>query len=326
MVCLLFIGAIRWTNTDERYDIFQPDFSQISSTSRATTGAKLRWKESNVALAKKVTETRDIDRFTKTVSDKKIEILEHMVLNNGKWVLKKNGLWYRNRTLGSGSLKEIGANKDNFIEIGNLLEISPRLIASLCFAEHMRQRDSYRASMRRMVDRIGATQFLSKTKLHSFSQWLCSIKPVTAREVEKYLKDKKSPYYLWEKYEHVLDYKEKWYETNKLVKERLIDDKWNILYAGIIVKMFEQQREKAGFSIAQRPDILTTLYNLGFRLSKPKQNPQAWWADIVLQYTKNGVVKREQYYYGELAEAFFFSKIFPEIEIKYEKNIINTKL
>jgi hypothetical protein len=59
--------------------------------------------------------------------------------------------------------------------------------------------------------------------------------------------------------------------------ERLFDDRGNIEMCALILALYAIQWESANpsWSIRDRPEILATLYQLGFERSQPKANPRA---------------------------------------------------
>jgi hypothetical protein len=59
------------------------------------------------------------------------------------------------------------------------------------------------------------------------------------------------------------------------------------------------QWKNAGFDISARPEILSTLYNIGFSHSKPNANPSSGGAAIEV----GGVT----YSFGDLAAQFYYS-------------------
>ena len=133
-----------------------------------------------------------------------------------------------------------------------------------------------------------------------FSWGIAGIKDETAREVERRLKDRSSPSYLGEKYENLLDFK-----TEDPTQERFTritnerDHYYSYLYTALFLKEIEAEWRVAGFDISDRPEILATLYNIGFANSKPKADPQVGGAPIDL----SGTV----YSFGGLAGSFYTS-------------------
>ncbi|MDD4989316.1 MAG: hypothetical protein PHV42_02720 [Candidatus Pacebacteria bacterium] len=133
-----------------------------------------------------------------------------------------------------------------------------------------------------------------------FSWGVMGIKEETAVKIEKNLKDPTSPFYLGKEWEHTLDFKtnnpdEERYE--RLVNEH--DHYYSYLYAALYFKEIEEQWQNAGFPIANRPEILGTLFNIGFENSKPNGHPDIGGAEISL----NG----EIWSFGSIAGAFYYS-------------------
>jgi hypothetical protein len=126
------------------------------------------------------------------------------------------------------------------------------------------------------------------------------IKEDTAIEVEEHLKDKTSPYYLGESYEHMLDFK-----TTDIKNERFtrMTDQHNhyysYLYAGLFIKQILTEWKNAGFDISNSPEIVSTIYNLGFSKSIPNANPSSGGAQI----TVDGI----NYSFGSLGGDFYNS-------------------
>jgi hypothetical protein len=126
------------------------------------------------------------------------------------------------------------------------------------------------------------------------------MKEATAISVEQNLQNPTSPFYLGTQYAHLLDF-----QTSDPQEERFarMTDQhahyYSYLYAGLYLREVETQWKSAGFDIASRPEILSTLYNIGFANSKPNGNPQSGGAEIIL----NG----EVYSFGKLAAEFYNS-------------------
>jgi hypothetical protein len=139
-----------------------------------------------------------------------------------------------------------------------------------------------------------------------FSWGVMGMKEDTAVQVENNLKDPASPYYLGPQYEHLLDFK-----TADIAGERFTrmtdqhDHYWSYLYAGLYLKQIETQWRNAGFPIDDRPDVLSTLFNIGFKYSVPKANPQVGGAAITLS---NGTQS-----FGSLANEFYDSDLLTDI-------------
>ena len=92
---------------------------------------------------------------------------------------------------------------------------------------------------------------------------------------------------------------------------RLTDAKdhyYSYLYTALFLKEIEAQWLRAGYDISKRPDVLVTLFNLGFNASEPKANPQVAGARIT--------VGGQSYSFGYLGTLFYNSEelidVFPE--------------
>jgi hypothetical protein len=92
---------------------------------------------------------------------------------------------------------------------------------------------------------------------------------------------------------------------------RLTDSKnhyYSYLYTALFIKQISAQWQREGFRIADRPEILATLFNLGFDKSVPKANPKVAGAEVTVggeTYTF-GRLAYEFYYSGELIDTFGF--------------------
>lgn len=140
-----------------------------------------------------------------------------------------------------------------------------------------------------------------------FSWGVMGFKPETARLIERHLKDQSSPYYLGKAYENLLDVTSGSQDAERFNRIANEDDHYYAyLYAGLYVRQIEAQWERAGYPITDRPEILATLYNIGFENSEPKENPQIGGAEIEIGDTiySFGGLAYEFYYSAELQDRF----------------------
>lgn len=182
--------------------------------------------------------------------------------------------------------------------------ISPRLLVAVLVPEQMRLFHSNRAIFKEIFEPLKILGSQSQ-----FSWGIFGIKDDTAREIEKNLTNKDSPFYLGVNFEHALDFKTS--DTNQERFQRIVDEHdhtYSYLYTAIYLAQINKQWEKARFPIDNRPEILATLFNLGFEKSKPNSNPKYGGAPIDI----NGEVQS----FGILAGSFYYSdemiEIFPE--------------
>lgn len=182
--------------------------------------------------------------------------------------------------------------------------VEPRLIVSVLVGEQIRLFNSNREAYKKW---IGPLKILSVET--TFSLGVTGIKVQTAQKIEKNLNDTASLFYLGEKYEHLLDFR-----TNNIAQERFNrltsykNHYYSYLYAALNVKQIKMQWEKSGFPINNRPEILATLYNIGYEVSVPKANPVVGGSGINIKGKRYsfGAVAYEFYYSGELYDLFPF--------------------
>jgi hypothetical protein len=155
----------------------------------------------------------------------------------------------------------------------------------------------------------------SQTK---FSWGVMGIKEDTAIQIENHLKDPTSPYYLGSQYEHMLDFPtpkspsqnaEPPLTISEMRFMRMTDQHdhyYSYLYAGLYLQQIMAQWKHAGFDISKKPDILSTLYNIGFTNSKPNANPSSGGAPIPVgdRIYSFGSLAGEFYYSNELVDEF----------------------
>jgi hypothetical protein len=182
-------------------------------------------------------------------------------------------------------------------------QISPRLILGGVIGEQFRFFNNRRESFKSYFEPLKILASLSNT---SFG--IAGLKPKTVGIIEDNLKNKNSVFYLGPDMEHVVDYKDgvdiETERMNRITNAR--DPYYSYLYAGLYMKEIIAQWQRAGYNISNRPDILATLYNLGFYYSVPKENPVAGGSVININnkdYTF-GDVAYEFYYSGELSDIF----------------------
>ena len=141
-----------------------------------------------------------------------------------------------------------------------------------------------------------------------FSWGIFGIKESTALEVESHLGNPHSVFYLGGKFEDRLVFKDKTTGTSSERFTRITDQHnhlYSYLYAALYIMQVEKQWKDASHPIDTRPEILATLWNLGFSKSKPNSNPQSGGAEIDINGTK--------YSFGSLAKDFYYSDELIEI-------------
>lgn len=205
-------------------------------------------------------------------------------------------------------------DKQQIDSAANKLGIQSRIIVSVLVGEQIRLFTSMREVYKNVIAPLKILSVENK-----FAYGVTGIKEETAMRTEKLLKDKKSDFYLGEQYEKILDFNSSDHANERF--QRLINyhnHYYSYLYAGIIIKQHIAQWRKAGYDISDRPEILATLFNLGYYASVPKPNPSVGGSRINV----NGTV----YSFGSLAYEFYYSGelsgIFP-LSINKEKELIS---
>ncbi len=195
-------------------------------------------------------------------------------------------------------------DKDVITQASHDSGVSARIIISSVISEQFRfftaNRESYKKYFEPMKVLGNGTKF---------SYGVAGVKIETAKVIESNLKNKNSPFYLGSDYEDIFNYGDLDPETELLA--RLTDNKnhyYSYLYTAIFLKQIMHQWELAGYSINERPEVLATLFNLGFNKSIPKESPEVGGSTITINdkdYTFGGL-SYEFYYSGELLDYFPF--------------------
>lgn len=203
--------------------------------------------------------------------------------------------------------------------------ISPRILVSVIIAEQIRFFTSNRESYKKFFEPLKILGTLSQ-----FSLGVSGIKPETAKLIEENLKNPNSQFYISKEYENLLDYKDSNIDINDSVSTeiniengtrkgtstdgiygRLTDDHnhyYSYLYTALFIKEIESQWKREGYDISNRPEILATIFNLGFDKSIPKKDPETAGSIIEIGGEKIsfGRLSYEFFYSGELLDIFGF--------------------
>lgn len=182
--------------------------------------------------------------------------------------------------------------------------VESRLIVSCLVGEQIRLFNSGREAYKKW---IAPLKILSVER--NFSYGVTGIKLHTAQQIEGHLKNPNSEYYIGKSYENLLDFKSSNTSTER--ETRLSSYKnhyYSYLYAAIFLKQVKVQWEKAGFPIDHRPEILATLFNVGYPQSVPKADPKVGGSTIKIKEKPYsfGAIAYQFYYSGELFDAFPF--------------------
>ena len=176
-----------------------------------------------------------------------------------------------------------------------LTGVDPRLIVGCLVGEQMRLFNSTREIYKTYLAPRAILSVQSQ-----FSLGVNGIKDFTAMKVERNLKDPNSEYYMGKEYEHILDFHTADHTTERV--NRLVDyhnHLYSYIYTGCILHQTMIQWQRAGYDISNRPDILFTLFNVGFSQSQPKPDPRCGGSHIK--------IAGKVYTFGAIGFDFFFS-------------------
>lgn len=196
--------------------------------------------------------------------------------------------------------------KDDMVieQVSGQTGISSRMIASAVAPEQLRYFTANRESFKRYFEPLKILSSLTK-----FSLGVSGIKQDTATQIEQYANDPTSPFYPGPEIAPLIAYPAGTNHDTELYN-RLTDDKnhyYSYLYTAIFIKEIEAQWNKSGYDISTRPDVVVTLFNLGFKQSNPNPSPQVAGSVITLG--------GREYVFGQLGVLFYQSNdlltIFP---------------
>lgn len=205
------------------------------------------------------------------------------------------------------ALKEaIVKDKAEIDSAARVTGVEARMIVSCLVGEQIRLFNSKREMYKKY---LGPVKVLSVQA--QFSLGVNGIKDFTAAAVERNLKNDTSVFYMGKRYEHILDFNTDNHQEER--KNRLVNYRshyYSYVYTGCILHQTKMQWQRAGYDITTRPEILFTLFNIGFSESHPSPNPQCGGSRInVGDYVYTfGAIGFDFYYSGELIEEFPFEE------------------
>ena len=113
--------------------------------------------------------------------------------------------------------------------------------------------------------------------------------------------------------------------------QRLIkggDHFYSYLYTGFLIRQYQAHWQLEGFDLSYRPEIVGTLFNLGFEKSKPKKDPEVGGSSFKVgdnEYTFGGLCY-EFYYSGEMIKDFpITNDPFPPLALLEKQNKAHLK-
>jgi hypothetical protein len=175
--------------------------------------------------------------------------------------------------------------------------VSQRMIAAVVVPEQTRFFTSNREVFKRYFEPLKILGSLSQ-----FSLGVSGIKQETAEAIERQALDSNSPFYPGPDMAALFSYSSTSTPHGQALYNRLTetpDHYYSYLYTALYIKEIESQWKAAGFDVSQNPEVVVTLFNIGFQGSHPNATPKAAGAVI----TTGG----KQYVYGQLGANFYRS-------------------
>jgi hypothetical protein len=189
----------------------------------------------------------------------------------------------------------IAKDKQTLDRVSKETGLSERLLVALVVPEQMRLFYTNRPLFKEVFSPLKILGSQSQ-----FSWGILGIKEDTAQAVETHLNDQASPFYLGGPYSHMLDFKTENHDSERF--DRIINDEshyYSYLYAALFILQIEKQWKDQGIPISTRPDIIATLWNIGFNHSHPHDDPLSGGSSMDIGTTT--------YSFGRLAKDFYDS-------------------
>ena len=180
-----------------------------------------------------------------------------------------------------------------------IVGVEPRLLVACMIVEQLRLFHSEWEMFKKFFEPLKILGNANKISLG-----VMGIKEATAAQIKNHLKDPNSEYYLGKNYENILD------NLNGSVYDQLTSENdghyASYLYGALYLKEIMTQWTQAGYNIQYRPEIVGTLFNVGFPQSKPNPNPKVGGSAINVGDAKYsfGSLSYEFYYSGEMLDDF----------------------
>ncbi len=147
--------------------------------------------------------------------------------------------------------------------------------------------------------------------MSQFSLGVSGIKEGTAMQIENQATETTSPFYPGPGMSTLFSYEGTTTPHDEVLYNRLADAHnhyYSYLYTALYIKEIEAQWQLAGFDVSQKPEVIATLFNIGFQGSHPNATPHAAGAVI----STGG----QDYVYGQLGANFYYSNelanVFPK--------------
>lgn len=258
------------------------------------------------------TALRMLDAVTILLRDNKI-FMRDMKDVNKKAKFKTGSVYaWSNYTVWKQFCKTIIKDKRAIDSVSRLTGVESRIIVMCVVGEQLRMFNSGREKFKQYVYPYSRL-ILPSNRGYGVS----GILEHTALRIESTLFNKNDPFYPGDYFQQTINVNDSFPEViNDTIKahkyktiQRLIkggDHYYSYLYTAFLMRQFQAHWEDNGFDLSNRPEILGTLFNLGYQKSKPKKSPEVGGSSFKIgekEYTFGGLCF-EFYYSGEMQEAF----------------------
>ena len=245
----------------------------------------------------------------KNNSDFQKDLRELKIFHKGK---NKSVFEWSNYSVWNDFSKAILKDKAAIDSASRITGVESRLIVMCLVGEQVRMFNSDRERFKKYV-----YPFSRVILPNNRGYGVTSILEHTALKIESNLRNKHSQFYPGDYFSKCLNYNDSFPELivdsiaahkHKTI-QRLIqggDHFYSYLYTALLLRQYYTHWSKSGYNISKRPEVLGTLFNIGFEKSKPKKYPEAGGSTFTIgekDYTFGGLCF-EFYYSGELFKEF----------------------
>ncbi len=229
---------------------------------------------------------------------------------------KKSLFEFSNYTVWKTFCDAVRKDKAAIDSASRITGVESRLIVMCLVGEQVRMFNANRERFKQYVYPFSSV-ILPKNRGYGVT----SILEHTALQIEKNLINPKSEFYPGDYFYKTLNTTDaapglvidsiKAHQHNTI--QRLImggDHFYSYLYTAFLIRQYQAHWQRAGEDLSYRPEIIGTLFNLGFHKSKPKKNPEVGGSNFTVgnkEYTFGGLCY-EFYYSGEMLKDFPITK------------------
>ena len=258
------------------------------------------------------TALRMLDAINILMHDNK-EYIRAMKEINGKAKFVSGSVYaWSNYTVWKQFCNTIIKDKRAIDSVSRLTGVESRIIVMCVVGEQLRMFNSGREKFKQYVYPYSRL-ILPSNRGYGVS----GILEHTALRIESTLFRENDPFYPGEYFQQTINVSDSFPEVindsisahrHKTI-QRLIkggNHYYSYLYTAYLMRQFQAHWERNGFDLSNRPEILGTLFNLGYQKSKPKKNPEVGGSTFKIgekDYTFGGLCF-EFYYSGEMQDAF----------------------